>query len=78
MKITKAWPTEEEDIRKGYAEAGWSISPLKRANDDEGDDSNPSPKQKPRRKAPGGDKSALNGERRKHGHQEGGRLRRRR
>lgn len=58
MKITKAWPAEEEEeeeaVRKGFADAGCSIRPLKRAKDGDDDEwETPSPTQKPRREGLG-------------------------
>lgn len=51
MKITKAWPAEEEEeaVRKGYADAGWAIRPVKRAKDGDDEWETPSATQKPRR-----------------------------
>lgn len=47
LKLTQAWPREEETIRREYAEAGWAISPLKRARDGD-DDGNPFLPRQPR------------------------------
>lgn len=53
MEITKAWPAEEEAVRKGYADAEWAIRPLKRAKDGDDEWETPSPTQKPRREGLG-------------------------